>query len=71
MLGIRAKGLKVVEAGPVYQLREPQVSYLIDFGLENDAIGAKTLISEMFIYRYQYDVRNRCAVVLMCIIKSG
>jgi len=28
-------------SGPVYQLREPQVSYLADFGLENDAIGVK------------------------------
>ncbi len=41
-LGIRAKRRKVVEAGPVYQLRNPQVSHLIDFGLENDAIGTVT-----------------------------
>jgi hypothetical protein len=41
VLGIIAKGRKVVEAGPIYQLREPQVSYLTDFGLENDAIGAE------------------------------
>jgi len=41
VLGIRTKGLKVVEAGLVYQLREPQVSYLNDFGLENDAVGAE------------------------------
>ena len=26
-LGIRARGRKVVDAGPAYQLREPQVSY--------------------------------------------
>ncbi len=41
MLGIRAKGRKVVEAGEAYQLREPQVSYPANFGLENDDIGAK------------------------------
>jgi hypothetical protein len=40
-LDIRTKGRKVVEAGSVYQLREPQVSYLTDFGLENDAIGVE------------------------------
>jgi hypothetical protein len=38
-LGIRTKGLKVVEAGQVYQLREPQVSYLTDFGLKNALLG--------------------------------
>jgi hypothetical protein len=43
VLGIRAKGRKVVEVGPVYQLREPQVSYLTDFGLENDAIEAENI----------------------------
>jgi hypothetical protein len=41
VLGIRAKGRKVAEAGPVYPLREPRVSYLTDFELENDAIGAE------------------------------
>jgi len=41
VLGIIAKGRKVVEAGPIYQLRESQVSYLAGFGLGNDAIGAK------------------------------
>jgi len=41
VLGIRAKGRKAVDAGPVYQLRESPVSYLADFGLENDAIGAE------------------------------
>jgi hypothetical protein len=41
VLGIRAKGRKVVEARPVYQLREPQVSYLTDFSLENDAVGVE------------------------------
>ena len=40
-LGIRATGRKVVEAGPSYQLREPQVSNLANFGLENDDIGAE------------------------------
>jgi len=56
VLGIRAKGRKVVEAGPVYQLREPQISYLTDFGLENDAMGLKTPVAGMFINRYQYDI---------------
>ena len=41
MLGIRAKGRKVVETGEAYQLREPQVSYPFNFGLENDDIGAE------------------------------
>ena len=40
-LGIRGRGRKVVEAGSVYQLREPQVSYPAHFGLENDDIGAE------------------------------
>jgi hypothetical protein len=40
-LGIRTRGRKVVEAGPEYQLRESQVSYSVQFGLENDDIGAK------------------------------
>ncbi len=40
-LGIRAKGRKVVVAGAAYQLREPQVSYLANFGPENDNIGAE------------------------------
>jgi hypothetical protein len=40
-LGIRAKGRKVVEAGEAYQLRELQVSYPANFGLENDDIGAE------------------------------
>ena len=39
--GIRARGRKVVEAAPAYQLREPQISYLAHFGLENDDIGAE------------------------------
>ena len=40
-LGIRARGRKVVEAGPAYQLREPQVSYSAHFGLENDDIESE------------------------------
>ena len=40
-LGIRGRGRKVVEAGSVYQLREPQVSYPAHFDLENDDIGAE------------------------------
>ena len=41
-LGIKGKGRKVIEAGPVYQLREPGVSYRADLGPKNDAIGGKT-----------------------------
>ena len=40
-LGFKAKGRKVVETEEVYQLREPQVSYPANFGLENDDIGAE------------------------------
>jgi len=40
-LGFKAKGRKVVETEKVYQLREPQVSYPANFGLENDDIGAE------------------------------
>ena len=39
-LGIGAKGRKVVEVGEAYQLREPQISYLANYDLENDDIGA-------------------------------
>ena len=39
--GIRAKDRKVVEARTAYQLREPQVAYPANFGLENDDIGAE------------------------------
>jgi putative transposase len=35
MLGIRAKGRKVVEYGAGYHLREAQVSYMSDFTFEN------------------------------------
>jgi hypothetical protein len=34
-----ARGRKAVEARSVYQLRESQVSYPADLGLENDDIG--------------------------------
>ena len=40
-LSIRARGRKVVEAEPAYQLRKPQVSYSAHIGLENDDIGAE------------------------------
>jgi hypothetical protein len=43
--GIRAKDRKVVEAGTAYQLREPQVAYSANFGLENDDIGAENTYS--------------------------
>jgi hypothetical protein len=38
---IKAKGRKVVEAGKAYQLRELEVSYPANFGLENEDIGAE------------------------------
>ncbi len=44
-LGIRAKGRKVIKDGTAYQLREPQVSYLANFGPENDDIGAENTYS--------------------------
>jgi hypothetical protein len=40
-LGARAKGRVVVETAEAFQLREPGVSYLIDFEPKNDDIGAK------------------------------
>jgi hypothetical protein len=40
-LGIRAKGRKLIEAVEAYQVGEPQVSYLSNFGLENDDTGAE------------------------------
>jgi len=40
-LGARAKGRVVIEGGEAFQLREPGVSYLIDFGPKNDDIGAE------------------------------
>ena len=40
-LGARAKGRVVLESAEAFQLREPGVSYLIDFGPKNDDIGAE------------------------------
>jgi hypothetical protein len=41
MLGIKAKGRRIVETGEAYQLRELQASYPSNFGLENNDIGAE------------------------------
>jgi putative transposase len=38
-LGARAKGRVVLESAEAFQLREPGVSYHIDFGPKNDDIG--------------------------------
>jgi putative transposase len=38
-LGARAKGRVVVESAEAFQLREPGVSYHVDFGPKNDDIG--------------------------------
>ncbi len=41
-IGIRAKGRRVLESGEeAYQLREQQVSYPVNFGIEIDDIGAE------------------------------
>jgi putative transposase len=40
-LGARAKGREVIEGGEAFQLREPEVSYHINFGPKNDDIGAE------------------------------
>jgi hypothetical protein len=40
-LGARAKGRVVLESAEAFQLREPGVSYLIDFGPKSDDIGAE------------------------------
>jgi len=40
-LGISAKGRKVLESGEVFQLREPTVSYNLDFGTKNNDIGGE------------------------------
>jgi putative transposase len=40
-LGVRAKGRVVLESAEAFQLREPGVSYHIDFGPKNDDIGAE------------------------------
>jgi putative transposase len=40
-LGARAKGRVVLEGGKAFQLREPGVSYLVNFGPKNDDIGAE------------------------------
>jgi hypothetical protein len=37
----RSKRRVVLEGGKAAQLREPAVSYLVDFGLKNDDIGAE------------------------------
>jgi hypothetical protein len=36
----RQKGRVVLESAEAFQLREPGVSYLVDFGPKNDDIGA-------------------------------
>jgi hypothetical protein len=38
-LGVRAKGRVVLESGEVFQLREPGISYQVDFSRKNDDIG--------------------------------
>jgi hypothetical protein len=40
-LGARAKGRVVLESAEAFQLREPGVSYLVDFGPKNDDIAAE------------------------------
>jgi putative transposase len=40
-LGARAKGRVVLECEEMFQLQEPGVSYLVDFGPKNDDIGAE------------------------------
>ena len=40
------RGRKVVEDGPVYRLREPQVSCSAHFGLENDDIGSGNVLPQ-------------------------
>jgi hypothetical protein len=40
-LGIRVKGRRVVKSGSAYQLREPEISYMANFGPKNDDIGAE------------------------------
>ncbi len=37
----RQKGRVVLESAEAFQLREPGVSYLVDFGPKNDDIGAE------------------------------
>jgi len=40
-LGIRAAGRDIIESGGSHELREPGVSYLVDFGPKNDDVGAE------------------------------
>ena len=40
-LGIRASGRDIIESGGSHELREPGVSYLVDFGPKNDDVGAE------------------------------
>ena len=40
-MGILAIGRKSIEAGESFQLREPEVSYHIDLGIENEDIGVE------------------------------
>ena len=40
-MGQRAKGRNVLGAGSALQLREPEVSYLANSGLENEDIGVE------------------------------
>jgi hypothetical protein len=41
VLGIRAKSQNAIEGDPANQIREQQISYLIDFDFESDAVGVE------------------------------
>ena len=49
----------VLGSAEPFQLREPGVSYLINFGPENDNTGVETGISGKIISRFKYDILAR------------
>ena len=45
LLGIKAKGRAVLSTGDTYEVREPEVGYRVDFGLEKNDIGVENAYS--------------------------
>ena len=60
----------VVESVEAFQLREPGVSYLVDFGPKTTILGLETGISGTIILKFQYDslARPRRMVKLRIIV---
>ena len=45
LLGVKAKGRAVLSIGDMYEVREPEAGYRVDFGLEKNDIGVENAYS--------------------------